>query len=89
MWDDGDQLVKSKTEDGGGGQPEVRSDPPISLSPPPAGFLAGTPRPWVPGRCPCALPQPAAPQSPPGGQRRLLLHHDRGRAGQRWQRGGG
>lgn len=89
MWDDGDQLVKSKTEDGGGGQPEVGSDPPISLSPPPAGFLAGTPRPWVPGRCPCALPQPAAPQSPPGGQRRLLLHHDRGRAGQRWQRGGG
>ncbi|CAN0093533.1 unnamed protein product [Bubo scandiacus] len=52
-------------------------------------FWLAPPWPRAPGRRPRALPQPTAPQSPPGGQRCLLLHHDRGCAGQRWWRGGG
>lgn len=54
----------------------------------PAGFLAGSPWARFSRGCPCALPQPAGGQSPPGGQRGLLLHHDRGRAGQWCRRGG-
>lgn len=88
---DGRGVKPLRVEAWGGGNavPWVDTPPSFPFLPLPAGFLAVPPRHRGPGRCPRALPQPAAPQSPPGGQRRPLLHHDRGRAGQMWwwQRG--